>query len=314
MQGKFVGDACHAYCMAKLNTNKGGEKETQLNPSITSAEYWFYDGRLGRRWNTEPLIAKYPYLSSYACYSLNPILFSDPDGSDITLYGQNNSSISIKTDLLNFNGNAGLILGDLGGNYTFQGDVYLELAFDIGGIVDPSGVVDGVATAYYASKKQVGAVLISLVSVVPLGDAAKALRVKKHVKTIKTAIHSIELAKILKKGFVKVGNVWDVNKYRHNLIVFTGKLAKGFDAHHTLPKAQEFAEFFKKAELDVNDPVNLVWREEKKHRGTNSTTHLNLWKQYKKDNPNATKEQILKQRDIIEQKVWGNTKGDTPTQ
>ncbi len=31
------------------------------------------------------------------------------------------------------------------------------------------------------------------------------------------------------------------------------------------------------------------------------------------DNPNASKEVILKQRDVIEKKVWGNTTGDTPT-
>jgi hypothetical protein len=29
-------------------------------------------------------------------------------------------------------------------------------------------------------------------------------------------------------------------------------------------------------------------------------------------NPKATKEQILKQRDVIERKVWGNSTGDTP--
>jgi hypothetical protein len=42
------------------------------------------------------------------------------------------------------------------------------------------------------------------------------------------------------------------------------------------------------------------------------TKHLEFWRQFKAKNPNATKEQFLKQRDIIEQKAWGN-KGDTPT-
>ena len=64
----------------------GQERENTLNASVFSAEYWFYDGRLGRRWNTEPLIAKYPYLSSYVCYSNNPIYYVDVDGDENTIY------------------------------------------------------------------------------------------------------------------------------------------------------------------------------------------------------------------------------------
>ncbi len=58
----------------------GMERENEINPSVTTAQYWEYDGRLGRRWNTEPLIAKYPYLSSYACFNNNPIRFVDKNG------------------------------------------------------------------------------------------------------------------------------------------------------------------------------------------------------------------------------------------
>ena len=61
-------------------SGKRQEREQQLNQSVTSAEYWFYDGRLGRRWNVEPLIKKYPYLSSYACFNNNPIIFIDIKG------------------------------------------------------------------------------------------------------------------------------------------------------------------------------------------------------------------------------------------
>lgn len=34
----------------------GQEKETELNLSITSAEYWFYDARMARRWNMDPVV------------------------------------------------------------------------------------------------------------------------------------------------------------------------------------------------------------------------------------------------------------------
>lgn len=67
----------------------GQEKETEINQSITSAEFWMYDGRLGRRWNREPLIAKYPNLSSYTCFQNNPILFSDPNGQEVVWTGFN---------------------------------------------------------------------------------------------------------------------------------------------------------------------------------------------------------------------------------
>ncbi len=48
-----------------------------------------YDTRLGRRWNVEPLIKKYPNFSSYMVFSNNPIIYSDPDGFDWILASGN---------------------------------------------------------------------------------------------------------------------------------------------------------------------------------------------------------------------------------
>ena len=56
----------------------GQERETSLNQSVTSAEYWFYDGRLGRRWNVDPVF--YPGQSSYSAFNNNPIIYTDPTG------------------------------------------------------------------------------------------------------------------------------------------------------------------------------------------------------------------------------------------
>lgn len=75
----------------------GQERELAINQSITSAEYWFYDGGLGRRWNTEPLIAKFPYLSSYACFNNNPIIYEDKKGDKGTIsYYQSNDKGELK--------------------------------------------------------------------------------------------------------------------------------------------------------------------------------------------------------------------------
>lgn len=58
----------------------------------TTAEYWEYDTRLGRRWNLDPK----PQISTsdYACFGNNPVIFTDPLGDKIdrTSYGGVNAS------------------------------------------------------------------------------------------------------------------------------------------------------------------------------------------------------------------------------
>jgi hypothetical protein len=60
------------------HSGNGQERETQLNPSITSAEYWMYDGRLRRRRNVDPVL--YPWHGGYTCFNSNQIMFADPLG------------------------------------------------------------------------------------------------------------------------------------------------------------------------------------------------------------------------------------------
>jgi LysM repeat protein len=58
----------------------GQEKESDLNENITSALYWEYDSRIGRRWNADPVVKEYE--SPYSCFSNNPILSTDILGDD----------------------------------------------------------------------------------------------------------------------------------------------------------------------------------------------------------------------------------------
>jgi LysM repeat protein len=53
----------------------GQEKEDELNENITSAEYWMYDSRLGRRWNIDPLTKS--WASPYSTFEDNPVVYSD---------------------------------------------------------------------------------------------------------------------------------------------------------------------------------------------------------------------------------------------
>ena len=74
----------------------GQEKESELNENITTAEYWEYDSRIGRRWNVDPVIK--PWESPYATFNNNPISQIDPGGLDGTPYkvkkGDNLSKIA----------------------------------------------------------------------------------------------------------------------------------------------------------------------------------------------------------------------------
>jgi len=66
----------------------GQEKEPELNENITTALYWEYDSRIGKRWNMDP--RPDVSISPYAVFGNNPIGFSDPLGD--TLRGINQTS------------------------------------------------------------------------------------------------------------------------------------------------------------------------------------------------------------------------------
>ena len=79
-------------------SGKRQEREQQLNQSVTSAEYWFYDGRLGRRWNVDPVV-KY-WESGYACFFNNPIIYNDPIGRNGELViDDKNKTVTLNANL-----------------------------------------------------------------------------------------------------------------------------------------------------------------------------------------------------------------------
>ncbi len=56
----------------------GQEHDRELNPNITTATFWEYDARLGRRWNLDP--KPVVPMSGYATHMCNPICFIDQNG------------------------------------------------------------------------------------------------------------------------------------------------------------------------------------------------------------------------------------------
>jgi LysM repeat protein len=56
----------------------GQRRSTEISANAQTADFWEYDGDVGRRWNIDPVI-KFSE-GAYTCYFSNPIYFADYDG------------------------------------------------------------------------------------------------------------------------------------------------------------------------------------------------------------------------------------------
>ena len=76
----------------------GMEKDDEVSGSGNSytAEFWQYDSRLGRRWNTDPVVKHHE--SPYATFSGNPIYFIDPNGDNASPIFDSESGDLLGTD------------------------------------------------------------------------------------------------------------------------------------------------------------------------------------------------------------------------
>ena len=178
---------------------KGAVEQVGIAKHIDVMGYRTCDRTTGRFMNVDPLASDMPSWSPYNYTFNNPIRFTDPEGlspDDIILRGSNNSSITIKTDLVDIDVNAGGIVGDLGGNYTFEGDDILVAGLDIAGVVDPTGVADVAAAGIEAKNGNYGMAALSALGVIPyVGDLGKVGKIGKHTKTIKKVISETKAGK-----------------------------------------------------------------------------------------------------------------------
>jgi RHS repeat-associated protein len=62
----------------------GQENSNEIAVGLTTAMYWEYDSRIGRRWNLDPKPTS--GLSQYTVFFNNPIWFNDPFGDTTYLY------------------------------------------------------------------------------------------------------------------------------------------------------------------------------------------------------------------------------------
>ena len=132
----------------------------------------------------------YPRLSVYCFCEANPIRIMDPNGKDIVLFGKNKSSVTIQTDLINIKVNVSCLGFDFHGNHALNGQEVLSAALDLVGIVDPSGIADGLNASLQLKNGDYCGCAISACGLIPyIGDAPKlALKGKKDYRILITAI------------------------------------------------------------------------------------------------------------------------------
>jgi RHS repeat-associated protein len=130
----------------------GQERDDEVKGSgnINTAEFWMYDGRLGRRLNLDPVIV--PSESQYSTNKDNPIKNSDPKGDSP---GGDPPKFSLNSGFsLNFsytfgegkkasNYNLGFASNVTGigsvGNFSAQGSLNFSMMFTNGGLTKPFG-------------------------------------------------------------------------------------------------------------------------------------------------------------------------------
>jgi hypothetical protein len=76
----------------------GQEKDDEVYGAgnLNTAEFWEYDTRIGRRWNTDP--RPNISVSSYATFNNNPISFSDVHGDTTIYHGMNGNYLNTIND------------------------------------------------------------------------------------------------------------------------------------------------------------------------------------------------------------------------
>ena len=151
----------------------------------------------GRWMSPDPLSEEFPEYSPYNFCLNNPIRLVDPDGmapTDIVILGKNNSSVTVKTDLIDVKINAGSIVGDLGGNYSFSGNDFVITALDIVGVIDPTPASDLLSASLSAESGDWVGVGVSILGAgLPYaGDIAKGPKIAKGLDKISDAIDSVK--------------------------------------------------------------------------------------------------------------------------
>lgn len=70
----------------------GQEKSLEIAEGVTTAEFWEYDSRIGRRWNIDPVTKQHE--SPYSAFANNPLWFRDTKGADTITFNNSGKETS----------------------------------------------------------------------------------------------------------------------------------------------------------------------------------------------------------------------------
>jgi RHS repeat-associated protein len=292
---------------------QGSEKDNEFkgNGNSYTTEFRQLDPRLGRWLSVDPKSDHQNQIdrSSYTSNWENPIIYNDQDGQ-CPFCPWLDAAIDVGFVVYD----TGVLIYEQTTTGETSGENWAALAADVTSILVPMSVGSGQA------------VKTGLKTTDKVQDAEKVLSTKSAIKketaeqvSKKTLTYEDRMANLKKMSYSKnADGKWSSINYRNNLKKKTGKLGDGYDAHHVYLKSKD--DWFKGAGIDINDPDNLVWRNKQSHSGTGNVSykHRKEWEQFIKDNPDPSKfnsekgREILKKRAMeIEKKVWGNY-GEVP--
>lgn len=214
------------FIMAYKYKFNGKELQDELGLNMYDFGARNYDPALGRWMNIDNLSEDYYDYSPYNYVLNDPIKHIDPDGNgptDITILGANNSSVTVKTDLIDISVNASSLGVDFGGKHTVGGKEVLGAALDIVGIFDPSGIADGINASLSASSGNWGDAIISGIGIIPYaGDLAKLGKIEKDVKILDGAIDGAKVINGNSKNSTKAQHVYEIFEKGTDNVVKTG--------------------------------------------------------------------------------------------